>query len=559
MVISADHRYSAIRGCYAAAPPNQILPAMMIRQLVFVWLLAAGSQVQSVERHALRKALDSITSEELRQHVYTLADDSFEGREAGSRGGRAASVYLEKTLRQLGCKEAAHGQFYQPFGEGLRNVLGLLPGSHPELGHEFVILGAHYDHIGYGDKESSNGPIGFIHNGADDNASGIAALLEIAEAFSELSEPSQRSILFAFWDGEEKGLLGSKHWAHHPTLPVNRLVTNVNLDMIGRLGEEGIEVSGSRSAYGLRQWISRRNAVSDLTLYFPWTTDDSSDHWPFYELGIPVVMFHTGLHDDYHRPSDDAHLVNVEGMQQVTELVFRCVYELVSNPARHRFRDESRQERETHKQVSEQQSPRPPLRLGVSWTANDPNGPGVRLTQVRRGTPAQRAGLKVGDRIVKLNGRTIVKDRFRRQIQIAPLEVTLAVRRVGRENVVDIPLRLVGPSTRLGISWRADPGEPNSVTLIRVVEDSPAGRAGLKPRDRVYEINGERFSGSDQFSDLVGSVALPSTLLVERSGRLRKVSLLDALSEADTRDELATPTNPDPETKLPSESTGSPP
>jgi len=523
------HEYSVSWGHIPTRPP-----AMMICRLLAVLLLVAGSPAAAAEYHLLKKAIDSITAEELRHHVYTLADDSFEGREAGKRGGRAASVYLEKALRELGCQGGAHGQFYQPFGAGLRNVLGLVPGTHPELQDEVVILGAHYDHIGYGDKDSSNGPVGYIHNGADDNASGNAALLEIAEALYEMPDRPDRSILFAFWDGEEKGLLGSTHWAQHPTLPMEQVAISINLDMIGRLGGDGVEVSGTRSAQSLRQWVSRRNAVTDLKLYFPWKTDDSSDHWPFYELGVPVIMFHTGLHDDYHRPSDDAHLVNIDGMQQVTGLIFRCVHDLASETARHAFRQQSRQEQVTHRQALERTLNRPPPRLGTSWSATDQTEPGVRLTQVDFGTPAQRAGLRVGDRVLKINGQaTVGGDGFRRQIQIASPDVTMTIQRAGSTDPLDVPVRLAGPPLRLGISWRTDAGEPDSVTLVRVVEGSPAGRAGLKPRDRIYEVNGQRFSDSDEFAAMASAATLPATLLVERWGRLREVSLVDELAKAD--------------------------
>ena len=501
--------------------------------------------VLQAEDRPLQRALDSITSQELLQHVQKLADDSFEGREAGSQGGRAASIYLEKSLRQLELQGGADGQFYQAFGAGMHNVLAIFPGNHPELKHEVVILGAHYDHIGYGDKITSNGPIGFIHNGADDNASGTAALLEIAEAFSKAPKPPRRTILFAFWDGEEKGLLGSKRWTQHPTQPVEHLVMYVNLDMIGRLGDQGVEVSGSRSALGLRQWISRRNANFQLKLFFPWTTNDLSDHWPFYELGIPVIMFHTGLHDDYHRPSDDAHLINGEGMQQLTQLVFRCVYDLANDTTRHRFRQQSHEERNPDKLAFEKKLTRPPRRLGVSWSAKDSQGTGIRLTKVGSGTAAQRAGLKIGDRLVELNAQSITNgNHFRQQIQTTPAEITLTVQRLGLELPLKIPVQLSGSPLRMGISWRVDPGEPNAITLVRVLADSPAELAGLKLADRIYEINGDQFSGSDQFAGLAHVAVFPVTLLVERNGRLHTLTLRDDPVNVQAHEESTTSTNP---------------
>ena len=132
---------------------------------------------------ALSAALDTITSGELRQHVSTLADDTFEGREAGSRGGRAAGHYLVQRLQSMELEPAGEdGRYDQPFGRDFRNILGVLRGADPELQQEVVILSAHYDHVGYGTRRDSLGPVGYIHNGADDNASGTAALLEVAQA-----------------------------------------------------------------------------------------------------------------------------------------------------------------------------------------------------------------------------------------------------------------------------------------------------------------------------------------------------------------------------------------
>ncbi|MFM8703368.1 MAG: M20/M25/M40 family metallo-hydrolase, partial [Planctomycetia bacterium] len=169
-------------------------------------LIAAG-RAPAAERMSAAHA--SIQAADASRHVHALADDSFEGREGGSRGGRAAGAYIVQAIEKLGLQPAGdNGTYDQAFG-GMRNILALLPGSDPMVAGELVVVGAHYDHVGYGNASNSYGPTGYIHNGADDNASGVAGLIEIAEAFQHMPSRPRRPILFAFWDGEEKGLLGS--------------------------------------------------------------------------------------------------------------------------------------------------------------------------------------------------------------------------------------------------------------------------------------------------------------------------------------------------------------
>ena len=495
--------------------------------LALILLFAARDAVIAAEHNALRKAIASISREELRHYANTLADDTFEGREAGSPGGRAAGIYLVKALQRLSFEGGGYrGAYFQSFDNGYRNVLAVIPGSDVELHREVLVIGAHYDHIGYGTHGSSNGPIGFIHNGADDNASGTAALLEISEAFKTLEEPPRRTVLFAFWDGEEKGLLGSKYWVRHPTVALDRVVMSINLDMIGRLTDDGVQVSGSRSSYGLRQWLCRLNRSTDLALFFPWKIDDDSDHWSFFENNIPTLMFHTGLHEDYHRPSDDAHRLNMEGMHQVTELVFRSVHNLANESERFQFRRQSHNETLSRRRRFEATLPQPPPRLGVNWKFDDNNGAGLLLTRVLAGKPAHRDGLRIGDRLIALDGRPIASGKqFRDDIRAALQEVSLQVERPEEDTPLDITIRLDGTPTRLGISWRSNTAEPSAVTLIRVLSGSPADRAGLEALDRVYEIAGRRFADSDEFLNLAKTLALPFTMLIDRDGQLREVTL----------------------------------
>ena len=195
------------------------------------------------------------------------------------------------------------------------------------------------------------GTIGKIHNGADDNASGTSGLLSLARASALLPETPRRSVLLAFFDGEEKGLLGSKYWVAHPTLPDRHAVLMVNMDMIGRLRQERLTVFGVRTGYGLRKLVSSDNEESALALDFCWDMRPDADHFPFYQKNTPVLMFHTGLHEQYHRPSDKANLINSDGMQQVMRLVFRVVYDEAEIDRVTSFRASASQEKEATKKA----------------------------------------------------------------------------------------------------------------------------------------------------------------------------------------------------------------
>ena len=227
---------------------RSILPPAAAVLFCCTWTVS----VHAVEKNSsYRAALESIQADELSEQVGRLADAAMEGREAGTRGGRAAADYLADQYARLHLRGAGvEGGFLQPFAPNFRNVLAILEGGDPQLRDQVIVVGAHYDHVGYGGRGYSLGPYGYIHPGADDNASGTAAVLELAEAFTVLSGPPKRSILFAAWDAEEKGLLGSKHWVAHPTVPLDRVAAAVNLDMVGRLRDEHLIVFGSRS--GLR-------------------------------------------------------------------------------------------------------------------------------------------------------------------------------------------------------------------------------------------------------------------------------------------------------------------
>jgi hypothetical protein len=353
-------------------------------------------------------------------HVRALADDAFEGREAGHRGGRAAGSYVEQVIAPMGFVAAGDdGSFFQSFVTRhgtLRNILALLPGSDPACQDELVLIGAHYDHVGYGNQRNSYGPFGFVHNGADDNASGVAGLIEIAAALASLPKPPRRPILLAFWDGEEQGLLGSKHFlrSRPSAIEGKAIAFSINLDMIGRLRQRTVSVYGSRSASGLEELVTRTNCLpsgSLLKLEFDWKVEPDSDHYSFLQAGIPTLMFHTGLHNEYHRPSDDAHLVNLDGLEPVARLTFDTLLQVAdavgSCPT---FRPQCLTESNTSKSRLEAKaflSPSSPGRWGIGIREDPANPTAALVVAIRAGSPADRGGLRLKDRIVEIDGRPI--------------------------------------------------------------------------------------------------------------------------------------------------------
>jgi hypothetical protein len=489
VLIRKRHRSAWKNG---SAFKTSMMNPLMSRRAYFVLLavamtvcvLAAGETVPAATPVAAR---ETIVSQDLQRHVGFLASDTLEGRAGGTRGGQAAATYLAQEFRRFGLTPAGDERdFFQEFGRGYRNVLALLPGSDPRLSGEIVLLGGHFDHVGYGNRSNSFGPYGQIHNGADDNASGTAAILEVADAFAQLDHPPARTVLFALWDAEEAGLLGSEHWVRQPTQPLAQVRLALNVDMIGRLRDNQVTVYGVRTAAGLRRMISLANRDSRLTLDFDWTQRDDSDHWSFCQRRVPYLMLFTGYHDDYHRPSDDVPKLNFEGLERVSQLLFDLTRAAADEQTLPGFRHESLSEGQAQQKSAERPAT-PRSRLGIAWTPRrDPSEPFM-ITRTMQGSPAERAGLRPGDRIVGVDGLA--------SHEIADLSdyvlssagaVTLLVQREGHSEPVETPVTLDGDPVRLGISWRTDPAEPHAVIVTLVVPGSPAAKTGVETGDRIY-------------------------------------------------------------------------
>jgi hypothetical protein len=303
----------------------------------------------------------------------------------------------------------------------VKNVIGVIRGRGP-LAEEYVVLGAHYDHLGVtSDRRKPNDPQRYIHYGADDNASGTAGLLMLARALAD-GPPLKRSILLFAFTAEESGLLGSKHWVEHPTVPLERVVAMLNMDMIGRLKDDVLTIGGMSTAAGFDELVGKGAEAWGFDLRSGGGGRGPSDHAPFYGKNIPILFFFTGLHREYHSPDDVPDLLNYEGATRVISLVRDCAVAIANAPPRPVFQrdDTFTRPRRQDEAVATSESPHAPageteqpamprVRLGVApgnyGDAEDRSG--FPIDYVVEGGPAQRAGIKDGDRILKIGGREI--------------------------------------------------------------------------------------------------------------------------------------------------------
>ncbi len=275
------------------------------------------------------------------------------------------------------------------------NVIGLVEGTDPQLKSEIVVIGAHYDHVGVTVTRDGQR---LIFYGADDNASGTAGLLELAQFFAANRDRIKRSLLFIAFGAEERGLIGSRYFVENPTVPLDRIVAMVNLDMIGRLRNNVLSVLGVGSSPLWKELVERVNAQFNFTLRDSPGVFGASDHFSFYTRGIPVLFFFTGLHENYHRPSDKWDTINYEGMEKVLHMVAAIVEQIANLP-----------ERPPYQQAPQPaERPAPAMRVAVGIVPDYAwDGEGVRLLGVREGSPADKAGLKAGDIIVEVAGKPI--------------------------------------------------------------------------------------------------------------------------------------------------------
>lgn len=323
--------------------------------LLFLFSIALSSCTAQIglEGNAFKKANATITSQDLKKHLYIIAADDMEGRNTGSDGQKKAGKYMIAEYQKMGISHPKRmTDFYQKvpaaFMNGRRgtlpdseNILAFIEGS--EKPEEIIVISAHYDHVGMMN--------GVVYNGADDDGSGTAGIMEIAEAFQYAKKTGngpKRSILFLHVTGEEHGLHGSRFYAENPVFPIKNTVVNLNIDMIGRddpenRGKDYVYLIGSEMLSKELKIISEDANKRTTNLILNYKYDDKndperlyyrSDHYNFAKNGIPVIFYFDGIHEDYHQPTDTPDKIDYELLKKRTQLVFATAWELANRAER---------------------------------------------------------------------------------------------------------------------------------------------------------------------------------------------------------------------------------
>ncbi|MFL2610385.1 MAG: DUF4910 domain-containing protein [Flavobacteriaceae bacterium] len=351
----------------------------------------------------------------IKNDVMYLSDDKLEGRKTGTEGEKLAAKYISERFEKLNLTSKGATNYYQDFYFSnnsnpheeitfdnnisdnkihARNVIGFLDNG----GENTVVIGAHYDHLGYGEESSLYfGDEVLIHNGADDNASGTSLLLDLANKL--VIEDLQSNYLFIAFSGEEMGLLGSNYFLKNPTVTKDNINYMINMDMVGRLNEENkLSVSGIGSAKIFKQIVNSNNNEFNLVEFGSSTSFGSSDHASFYYEDIPVLNFFTGQHEDYHKPSDDYDKINFKGISKISEYIVDIIKELDSK------------EKLNFIKVEETKNATPRFKVGLGVMPDYLyNEGGMRISAITsEDKPAAKIGLIKGDIVVKIGEYDII-------------------------------------------------------------------------------------------------------------------------------------------------------
>ncbi len=397
-------------------------------------------------RPALAELPPVFSQKTLADHVAFLASPELLGRSPGSEGLRRAADFVAEQLAAAGLEPAGDdGSWFQEItveGPGeqtvkVRNVLGVLRTANSERAEESVVLSAHVDHIGNGWPDAHQGNEGKLHPGADDNASGVAVLIELAKSLAGGEAPI-RNLLFAAFTAEEAGRLGSQYYVEHPIFPLEQLIGVINLDTVGRLEGRALSVLGTGTA---DEWQHIFRGVSFVTgvesRNIPGNAE-GSDQWSFIEKGVPGVQIFSGTHEDYHRPSDTADKIDAAGLVKVATFVKEAVAYLAY---------ERKEPMTVTIAGAESAPPRTEGGRRVSFGSVPDfafTGPGVKLSGVTPGSPAESAGLQEGDILLRIDGRELSDLRAFSEI-LKTLEpgqtVAVVYRRDGEEHEAEVTVK----------------------------------------------------------------------------------------------------------------------
>jgi hypothetical protein len=382
-----------------------------------------------------------IDGDKIKAHIKTLAGDDYEGRGTGSAGEKKANDYIEsefKKIKLLPKGESGYDQSF-PFkggvhGTGAEGTATNIAGYIDNGAENTIIVGAHYDHLGLGNDGSSldPNPQNKVHNGADDNASGTAGVIELARYFQNNGKKEKYNLLFLCFSGEELGLYGSKYFTEHPTIDLSKVNYMINLDMVGRLSPDtkALNVTGSGTS---PVWEPLLQKLSNDQVKIK--TDSSgtgpSDHTSFYLKNIPVLHFFTGSHSDYHKPTDDIDKINIQGEVEVLKVIVKVIEDLDASPKLAFLTTKS-------KAMSSRSSFKVTMGIMPSYTADEE---GLKVDGVSEGKPAQKAGILAGDVIIQM-GDVVVKDIQNYMEALGKYEkgqtIPVKVKRKGEEVTVNV-------------------------------------------------------------------------------------------------------------------------
>ena len=333
------------------------------------------------------------------KHVTFLASDALKGRGTGTQDEQKAADYLAAYFKKLGLQAKGTKGFEQVFKANIdtihvldaRNVVAYLDNNADRT----IVIGAHYDHLGEGYQRGSldPAPMGKIHNGADDNASGVAGVLELARHYATNKIKEKHNFLFICFSAEELGLLGSKYYANNPTIDLSKANYMINLDMIGRLNaERSLTIGGWGTTPTWGQLIPPLAQQQGFRYRVDSAGAGPSDHTSFYLQKMPVLFFFTGVHTDYHKPSDDTQLINFEGEADVLNLITAIIDQTDNLPQRLEYRETA---------MPMARNMRFKVTMGVLPDYSF-NGPGLKIDGVSKNRPAEAAGVKAGDLLLRL-------------------------------------------------------------------------------------------------------------------------------------------------------------
>jgi Peptidase family M28/PDZ domain len=351
-----------------------------------------------------------ISEKQIKKHIVYLSSNSLEGRGTGTKGEKKAAEYISKYFKKLRLQPKGNfsNSFYHKFGFKVNvnnphdtveatmvtrngtNVVGFLDNHSPFT----IVVGAHYDHLGRGYDHNSldPDPIDKIHNGADDNASGVAGVLEIAKLLSSNKKTENYNFLFICFSGEELGLFGSKKYCESPTINLSTVNYMINMDMIGRLDDatKKLVIYGVGTAPDFVPLIN--NLQTDLSIKKDSSGIGPSDQTSFYLKDIPVLHFFTGQHSDYHKPSDDSDKINLKGEKKVLDLIMQILDSTDNKP------------KLTFLQTKNETDDTPKLKTTMGILPDYTyEGTGLHIDGVTEGKPAFNAGVKRGDTIVLMD------------------------------------------------------------------------------------------------------------------------------------------------------------